>query len=294
MTSSVQPLNGSAPAILSIQSEVAFGHVGNSAAVLPLQRLGFEVWPINTVQLGHHPGYGRFKGHIVEPERLTVILEGVLERAPLTDCVGMLSGYLGDARVAGLVTRALGAVQAAGADPVYLMDPVIGDDGPGVFVRPDIPGVIKRHLLPHTRIVTPNRFELAHLTGHDVVDLADARQAAAILLAHGPDLVVVTGLELADHPQQLSLLAVTADQAWLVRTPRLPTSFSGTGDAFSALFLGHYLKAPDLKTAFERAISAIFSLVELTYQRGNSELGLIAAQDLLAAPAIRFSAEELA
>jgi len=277
-------------AILSIQSEVAYGHVGNSAAVLPLQRLGFEVWPVNTVQLGHHPGYGRFRGYRVEQEHLAAILEAVLEQAPLASCVGMIVGYLGDARNVDPVLRALDAVTAERPDLVFLLDTVIGDDGAGVFVRPDVPAAIADRLLPRATIVTPNRFELAHLSGQAVGNLDQAVSAADNLLARGPGLVVATGLPVPDHPDDLAILATSSAERWIIRTPRLARAFSGTGDAFSALLLGHYLLAPDLKSALERAASAIFSLVEVTAERGEDELSLVAAQDLLAAPTIRFSA----
>ncbi len=282
------------PAILSIQSTLSYGHVGNQAATLPLQRLGFDVWQVNTVMLGHHPGYGRFCGHVVEPERLAVIIDGVLEQAPLADCAGLLTGYLGDAAAADPAIKALTALRAKRPDLVYLLDPVIGDDGPGVFVRDTIPAVIRDRLLPLANVLTPNRFELAYLAEREVNDLAEAREAAAALLALGPDLVVATGLALSDHPDHLGILASGEDQEWLVLTPRLSQHFSGTGDAFSALFLGHYLQASDIRTALERAAAAIFTLVEITADRGDVELSVIAAQDAMIAPVIQFPAVQLA
>lgn len=282
------------PAILSVQSAVAYGHVGNSAAVLPLQRLGFDVWPVNTVQLGHHPGYGQFPGHIVEPERLAPIVNGVLGRAPLADCAGMLTGYLGDEGAVDLVIEAREAIRSKCSDMVYLLDPVIGDDGPGVFVKPTIPGAIKERLLPLADIVTPNRFELALLAEQEVTDIAQARAAATKLLERGPTLVVATGLALTDQPCHLGLLAVVEDQTWLITTPKLAQHFSGTGDAFSALFLGHYLKTRDVKAALERAAAAIFLICETTADRDDAELSIIAAQDGLAEPPIRFEATKMA
>jgi pyridoxine kinase len=280
-------------AILSIQSEVAYGHVGNSAAVLPLQRLGFEVWPVNTVQLGHHPGYGRFRGHQVDPERLAEILDAALDKAPIAACAGMIVGYLGDGRIADLAIRALSAIRAVRPDLTFLLDPVIGDDGPGVFVKPAVPSAIRERLLPAAQIVTPNRFELAFLSAKAVNDLDQAREAVANLLGRGPALVAATGLPCPDDPKMLAILAASRKESWVVRTPRIETPFSGAGDAFSALFLGHRLLAPDLKTALERAAAAMYSLIELTVKRGEAELSLVAAQDLFADPEIRFQATQL-
>ena len=288
-----QMLVDATKAILSIQSEVAYGHVGNSAAVLPLQRLGFEVWPVNTVQLGHHPGYGRFHGYRVDPERLSAVLDGVIERAPLKHCVGVIAGYLGDAGNVDPVLRALDAVTEQRVDRVFLLDPVIGDDNAGVFVHPDVPTAIAQKLLPQADIVMPNRFELAFLSGLEVDDYDQAALAAEHLLERGPRLVVATGLPIADRPDQLAMLALSREECWVIRSPRLGRAFNGTGDVLSAIFLGHYLLTQDLKAALERAASAIFSLVERTEQQGEEELSLVAAQDLLLAHTIRFSATRL-
>jgi pyridoxine kinase len=277
-------------AILSIQSGISYGHVGNAAAVLPLQRLGFEVWPIHTVQLGHHPGYGRFRGYRVEPERLSEILDAVIDKAPLACCVGLLAGYLGDPAIADLVLKALDDIETQRPDLTFLLDPVIGDDGSGVFVRPGVPEAIQTRLLPRADILTPNRFELALLSAVDVDDLDQALRAAEGLIAEGPDLVVATGLPDPDHPNALAMLAVSSRERWLLRTPKLARAFNGTGDTFSALMLGHYRLATDLRTGFERAGNAIYALAELTERRGEEELSLVAAQDLFARPEISFPA----
>jgi pyridoxine kinase len=279
-------------AVLSIQSQVAWGHVGNSAATLPLQRLGFEVVAINTVQLAHHPGHGSWRGHKVEPERIAQILEGVVERGALARCRALISGYLGDAAVGAIVLDGVAALRAARPDALYLCDPVIGDDGPGVFVSAGIPELIRDVLVPAADIVTPNRFELAFLASQPVTTLAQARDATAQLRVRGPRLVVATGLSLADDPG-LMVLADQAEGAWLITTPRLAIAPGGTGDAFSALFLGHYLRTGDTGLALERAVSAMFELVERTQASGADELRLVAAQDAFDPPTPRFRAQRL-
>jgi pyridoxine kinase len=278
-------------AILSIQSQVAYGHVGNSAAVLPLQRLGFDVFALNTVQLAHHPGHGAWRGHKLRPEQLDEILDGLEGRGVLARCVAVLSGYLGAPGMAAVVARAVDAVRAARPETPYLCDPVIGDDDPGVFVSAGVPEAIHERLVPLADIVVPNRFELAHLTGWQIESLEDARAAAAELRARGPRLVVVTGLRLADRPDELAVLADSADESWLVTTPKLRLALGGgAGDAFSALLLGHYLAAGDLRAGLERAVAAIFVLLERTAAAGADELELVAAQDELLAPGRRFPA----
>jgi pyridoxine kinase len=281
-------------AVLSIQSAVAYGHVGNSAAVLPLQRLGFDVFPVNTVLLAHHPGHGRgWRGHKVTPAQIDEILTGLEERSALTRCAAVLSGYLGDAAVGESVLRAVARTRAARPDALYLCDPVIGDDHSGVFVAAGIPQAMRDRLLPVADIVTPNRFELAHLSERPVESLDDVLAAAADLRARGPRLVIATGLTLPDQPERVAVLADSTSESWLVTTPRRPVDLGGTGDAFSALFLGHYLATGALRLALERAVAAIFALVERTHASGADELRLVAAQDALVAPDRHFAAVRL-
>jgi pyridoxine kinase len=286
-------MSGPPGAVLSIQSQVSYGHVGNSAAALPLQRLGFDVFAINTVQLAHHPGHGAWRGHKVEAERLREILRGLEERGAFARCAAVLSGYLGDPAVADVVRRAVGAVRPPRPDALYLCDPVIGDDGPGVFVAAGIPERMRDDLVPLADLVTPNRFELSRLAGREVESLGDAVAAAAAVRALGPRIVVATGLLLPDHPHQLAVLAASEDERWLVTTPRMPVAFGGTGDAFSALLLGHYLRARDLRPALERAVSAIFAVVEQSFESGADELRLVAVQEEFLAPRHRFRAERI-
>jgi pyridoxine kinase len=208
--------------------------------------------------------------------------------------VAVLSGYLGDPGMADVVARAVDAVRAARPEAPYVCDPVIGDDEPGVFVGAGVPEALRERLVPLADMVVPNRFELAHLTGRRIESLEDARAAAAALRARGPRVVVVTGLSLAERPGELAVLADAADEAWLITTPQLPLALGGgAGDAFSALFLGHYLLAGDLRGGLERAVAAIFALLERTAAAGAVELELVAAQDALIAPCPRFRAERL-
>jgi pyridoxine kinase len=252
------------------------------------------VFPLNTVQLAHHPGYGAWRGHKLRPEQLDEILGGLEARGVLVRCAAVLSGYLGDPGMADVVARAVAAVRTARPGAPYLCDPVIGDDAPGVFVSAGVPEAIGQRLAPLADIVLPNRFELAHLTGRRVESLADALAAAAELRARGPRLVLVTGLGLPDRADELAVLADTAEEAWLVATPRLPLAVGGgTGDAFSALFLGHYLAAGELRAGLERAVAAMFALVQRTSAAGAEELELVAAQDELVDPAPRFPAVRL-
>ena len=146
------PLNTHAMNILSIQSWVAYGHVGNASAVFPLQRLGAEVWAVNTVQFSNHTGYGAWTGQVFTGEQVAAVIDGIAARGALARCDAVLSGYMGDAGIGAAILDAVARVRAAQPGGVYCCDPVIGDEGRGVFVRPGIPGL---HPRPRTAAGRP-------------------------------------------------------------------------------------------------------------------------------------------
>ena len=300
MSSPALPVN-----ILSIQSWVSYGHVGNAAAVFPLQRLGFEVWSINTVQFSNHTGYGSWTGQVYAPETVAEIVDGIQARGALPGCGAVLSGYMGSEGTVAAVVAAVMRVRDANPEALYCCDPVMGDVGRGVFVRPELPERIAALAVPQADILTPNQFELELLTGQQVTTLQQALAAARTLRGRmrpeGPGIVLVTSLIREDAPAgSIETLAVTGDGAWLCRTPliALDPPRNGTGDAIAALFFGHYLKSGGLQsgsvaTALSLAMSALYALLERTHLAGTREIQLIAAQDEYAQPTQVFGAERV-
>jgi pyridoxine kinase len=278
-------------AILSIQSWVAYGHVGNAAAVFPLQRLGFEVWAVNTVQFSNHTGYGTWRGRIYEKDAVAETVLGIEERGVLGDCAAVLSGYLGEVALGEVVLDAVAKVRAARPGALYCCDPVIGDFGRGVFVRPGIAQFFAERALPMADIVTPNHFELEHLTGKKIASRAEAIEAAESLRARGPRIVLVTSVE--GEAERIGVLAVGEEGAFLVETPRLPLTVNGAGDALAALFLGRYLETRTLPRALELATASIFAVLEATHRAGAREIQLVAAQAALVEPPQRFPIQTL-
>ena len=286
--------------ILSIQSWVSYGHVGNAAAVFPLQRLGFEVWAIHTVQFSNHTGYGAWTGTVFPPEGVAELLSGIEARGVLPSCTAVLSGYMGSEGTVGAVVEAVRRVREANPAALYCCDPVMGDVGRGVFVRPELPDLIRAEAVPQADIVTPNQFELELLTGRRVTTLQEALDAARMLRATlrqgGPRIVVVTSLVREDAPEGvIETLAVTEGGAWLCRTPLLPLDppRNGTGDAIAALFLGHFLQGADAGQALSLSMSALYALLERTHRAGTREIQLVAAQDEYARPSKVFGAERV-
>jgi len=283
------------PLVLSIQSHVAWGHVGNAAAVFPLQRLGFEVLPIHTVQFSNHTGYGQFRGQVFGAEHVREVLLGLRERGVLQRLSAVLSGYLGDADSGRVILEAVGEIRQHNPSVRYLCDPVMGDVGRGVFVNPAIPDFLRDQALPCANIITPNQFEFELLTDAKPANLQDAVKIARQLRGRGPDVVVVTSLATPDiADSELGTLAVNRQGAWLVTTPRLALHPlpNGMGDVFSATLLGRLLAGQPLPQALELATATLYALVGQTAE-GARDLPLVAEQEQIVAPAKRFVARQI-
>ena len=280
--------------LLSIQSHVAYGHVGNSAAVFPLQRMGVEVWPIHTVQFSNHTGYGKWQGRVFEADLIRELVAGLEQRGVLGECDGVLSGYMGGADIGGAILAAVDTVRRANPAARYCCDPVIGDVGRGVFVREGIPEFIREKAMPAADIVTPNQFELDYLAGGESRTLADALAAVKAVHALGPRAVLVTSLHVEDTPaDSIDLLASDPTGRFRLRTPKLPLVANGAGDAIAALFFAHYLRSGKIDEALSRAASAIFGVLSRTAEAGASEIQIVAAQQEIVEPSKLFKAEEL-
>lgn len=280
--------------ILSIQSHVAFGHVGNSSAVFPMQRLGCEVWPIHTVQFSNHTGYGAWKGRVFDGPMVEEILDGIAERGVLPTCDGVLSGYMGSPDIGAAILSAVARVRAANADALYCCDPVIGDVGRGIFVRPGIPELMRDKVVPAADIITPNQFELEYLSGRAIRTLDDAKRAVAAVQEAGPRVVLVTSLHTSDTPADaIDMLAGEGGRFFRMRTPKLSVNVNGAGDAVAALFFVHYARTRSAETALAEAGAAIFGLLKRTRDAGSREILTVAAQDEFVAPTRRFPVERV-
>jgi pyridoxine kinase len=280
--------------ILSIQSHVAFGHVGNDAAVFPMQRLGVEVWPIHTVQFSNHTGYGSWKGRIFDGLSIDELMEGIADRGVLAKCDGALSGYMGSPDIGHAILGAVKKVRAANAQALYCCDPVLGDVGRGIFVRPGIPEFMKEHAVPAADIITPNHFELNYLAGKASETVEAMKAAITAVQGIGPRVVLVTSVMTKETPvDAVDLMVGEGGRFWRVRTPRLAVSVNGAGDAIAALFFVHYLRSLAASTALAEAAASIYGLLKRTQDAGSQEILLVAAQEEFVAPTRRFELEEV-
>jgi pyridoxine kinase len=290
----VRPLN-----ILSIQSHVAYGHVGNASAVFPMQRLGCEVWPIHTVQFSNHTGYGAWKGRVFDGPMIDEVMDGIADRGVLPSCDGILSGYMGSADIGHAILAAVARVKAAKSKAetskaAYCCDPVIGDVGRGIFVRSGIPEFMRNQAVPAADIITPNQFELEYLAGQDTRQLVAARKAVAKVHAMGPKVILVTSLLTEDTPADcIDMLASVDGEMWRLRSPRLDISVNGAGDAIAAVFFVHWLRTGSAAEALSLAASSIFGVLARTAAAGSRELLTVAAQDEFVRPSRLLAAERI-
>ena len=285
---------GAAMNVLSIQSMVSYGHVGNSAATLPLQRLGIGVWPVNTTHLSNHLGYPGWRGGAADAAVVSDIVAGIGALGVLGECDALLSGYLGAPALGAVVLDALEALRAANPDAVFALDPVIGDDGIEIYAPDGVPEFLRDVLLPRADIITPNRYEVEYLTARKIKGVDDALAAMADLRARGPGLAVATSIPDADDTGVMITLAADGEAAWMVRSPRLNTAVHGAGDMFSALFLGHTLHGAAPDEALSLTVSSVHAVLAATTAAGAREMLLVETQDALAEPPERFPAERIA
>jgi len=307
--------------ILSIQSHVVYGCAGNSAAVFPIQRLGNVVWAVNTVEFSNHTGYGAWRGKALDSELVSDLVKGIEERGALKDCRAVLSGYLGSGETGKIIAGAVKKTREYSPCALYCCDPVMGDEGRGFYVKPEIPDIIKNDLLPLADIVCPNQFELEALMGINIKNVNDALDAVNILHKTGPSVVLVTSFkeEIArnsknsdsgeDTPETISMIASIMDkqslnaEVYKITTPFLPLggNVAGTGDMTSAVFLSRYLETKNLQKTLELCASSVYHILDYSYATSLSggprdepvELKIIEAQEQLVSPRGIFKAEKI-
>ncbi len=280
--------------ILSIQSSVAYGHVGNSAATFPLMRSGVEVWPVLTVHFSNHTGYGEWRGPLLAAADVAEVIRGIDERGVLPRVDAVLSGYQGAEEVGAVVLDAVELVKERSSRAIYCCDPVMGDVGRGFFVRPGIPEFMRDQVVPKAQIVTPNHFELDFLTGRETHTLDEVIEAAHALRAVGPETVLVTSVVTdTTEDDSLTMLAVTGAGAWQVTTPRLDRTFTGSGDLTAAMFLAHWLRTQSAAEAVGATADIVYSVLKQTADSGLSELQLVAAQDEIVTPTYHFDVHQV-
>lgn len=281
--------------ILSIQSHVSYGHVGNSAAVFPLQRIGHEVWPVHTVNFSNHTGYGQWGGELIPAAQVRNVIDGMEQRGAFERIDAILSGYQGGSDIADVIVDAVARIKEANPQAVYACDPVMGNAKSGCFVSDLIPPLLRDKVVPVADIITPNQFELEYLTGVPAHDTTSTLEAIAAAQEMGPDTVLVTSVRRPETPADaIEMIAANEQGAWLVRTPFIDFKRNGSGDVTAALFTGHYIRERDAADALARTASSVFDLIETTFTADSRELLIIESQEVIAHPRLQFEVEQIA
>ncbi|XP_064991290.1 pyridoxal kinase isoform X2 [Musa acuminata AAA Group] len=270
--------------VLSIQSHTVQGYVGNKSAVFPLQLLGYDVDPINSVQFSNHTGYPTFKGHVLNGQQLCDLIEGLSENH-LLYYTHLLTGYIGSVSFLEMVLQVVERLRVVNPGLLYVCDPVMGDEGK-LYVTPDLVSVYREKVVPVASMLTPNHFEIELLTGLRITSESDALKACNILHAAGPSKVVITSLSIKE-------------KVFLIGSHQ---KVKGSGDLMTALLLGWSNIYPDnLEKASELAVSSLQAVLQRTLadyttagfdpQSSSLEIRLVQSQDDIRNPEIKLKAE---
>lgn len=266
------------PLVISIQSQVAYGHVGNSAASLPMRACGVEVVEVPTTLLSNHPHYPTMRGRLLEAELVAEILAGVAERGLCERVAVILSGFMGRAGTASAVARFVEQARAVNPRLVYVCDPVMGDADLGFFVDEPLRAAFARELVPLADVIMPNTFELGALSG---IAITGAEAVAAARTALGCPAVVATSVPAHGRPDHLAVVTARADGCSIVETARLPVRPAGTGDLLSGLTAARIALGLDLETAVARAVAGVAEALLRTSGEPWAEMPVTAALDAI-------------
>lgn len=280
--------------ILSIQSSVSYGHVGNSAAVFPLQRIGHEVMPVYTVIFSNHTGYGDWGGPMLTGDNVRDVVRGIDARGGLDDVDLVLSGYQGGNDIGDAILDAVALVKERNPQALYACDPVLGSAASGCFVAPEVQSLIRDRVVPKADLITPNQFELGFITGTDPHTIEETLASVDLVRANGPKNVLVTSVLRPDREEDtIEMLAVTDAGAWIVQTPQLPFKANGSGDVTAALFSAQLRESGDAAAALGRTAASVYELLENTLNAGSRELQLIESQEAYVSPKHSFEVTQV-
>ncbi|WP_395664763.1 pyridoxal kinase [Methylocella sp.] len=274
---------GPGPLVISLQSQVAFGAVGHGASLYAMQALGARVACVPTVLLSNHPRYPTLRGGALDPALVADLLRGIEERGLVEAANVVLTGYLGSAANGAVVAGFLARARARNPRLICLCDPVIGDDGPGVFVEKELIAIFRDEIMPLADVATPNLFELELLAGTPARDVEGLGAAARRLARLGPKRLAVTSARLDDTPAgEIETALYDDDVLSRLKTPRLPIRPNGAGDLFAGLLAARLAAGEAFLAAAEAAVKGVFAVLARTLRENSYEL-VVRAEDVAGA-----------
>ncbi|MBN7757193.1 MULTISPECIES: pyridoxal kinase PdxY [Alphaproteobacteria] len=284
-----QDNRGEARAVIVISSHVARGSVGNRAAVFTLEALGFPVWAVPTVILPWHPGHGPATRIVPEADQFARFIHD-LENAPwLGEVSAVLTGYLGGPEQATAIAGLVKTLKAHNPQARYVCDPVLGDKG-GLYVPEATATAIRDQLLPLADITTPNRYELAWLTGMEISGTESAIRAAR----QAPPADVMVTSAPASSPDRLANLLVSETDVLRAVHDSIPSAPNGTGDLTAALYLARLLAGETREEALAKTTGSVVAILNKAAERGSNELMLETDRQILTRPEMSIEIEHVA
>ena len=186
--------------IISIQSQVVHGHVGNSAAVLPMQAHGLHVAAVPTTLLSNHPRFETMRGRVLESELVGDLLRGVEERGLIETSRYIVSGYLGSRANGDVVAAFVERARRINSSITYICDPVMGDMNLGTFVADQVVECLLERLIPLADLLTPNQFEVGLIAKSQPTSWLEFEAAVDQIQAHRGARLVATGCVFNETP----------------------------------------------------------------------------------------------
>lgn len=276
--------------ILSIQSHVVYGYVGNKVANFVLQRLGNETLIINTAQLSTHTGYKNYSGMIFDHHHINQIIDTLDHNSMLSKCNAVISGYIGNENIGDSLLTALSMIKGKNNQAIYCCDPVMGDNNRGFFVQPEVKDFMQR-AIGVADIITPNQFEACALTNSTIMNIDDLKSVLQTLHKLGPKIILITSVVCEGiNNGDISNIIFDGQNYYLCTTPYIEFKQypNGCGDLLASLFLSHYLSFKDIERALQLTVSSVFAILQSTKYKGSRELDIINSQDQLIKPCNKF------
>ncbi|OAD47024.1 Pyridoxal kinase [Eufriesea mexicana] len=252
------------PRILSIQSHVVSGYVGNKSAIFPLQLLGFEVDAINSVQFSNHTNYKTCKGQILNDKDLEDLMNGLAQN-DLDNYTHLLTGYIGTVSFLKKIVEVVHSLKLKNPNLIYVCDPVMGDNGK-MYVAEELKEIYKKEIIPLADIIVPNQFELELLSDMKINTMSELQSSIKKLHKVGPQVVAISSIEIIKD-KLTSVISTKKDNKLIkIDIPKISISFTGSGDLYAALLLAHTYLQDDMITAIEKTTNSLYSVLLKTYE----------------------------
>lgn len=260
--------------VLSIQSQVVYGTVGNNAALPVFARFGIRACAVPTVLFSNTPHYDSIHGGAIPPAWFAGYLEDLERRRALEQLRAVVLGYLGSPEQAEILADWLTDLRRRRPHVRISIDPVLGDTDSGLYVRPELAERYRGRLVACADLITPNQFELGYLSqsgGTCIASRQEAVIAARSLLKGRLKTVIVTSGPGA-RAREIVNLVVGAEGVGESRHPRIDSDVKGTGDAFHAALNAGLLRGDPLEKATRTAGDWVAQALAYTAAENSGEL----------------------